>query len=83
MPASGWKGKNQGQSHGGFAGSISYPRLAPAVSRGYTRAATDDGYGRRSNRRNLVFRTPGEDFDLGHRGTHQMSAKAKAVITEF
>jgi feruloyl esterase len=38
-----WNGKYQQIGNGGFAGSISAPTIANAVSRGYATAGTDDG----------------------------------------
>jgi tannase/feruloyl esterase len=38
-----WNGKYQQIGNGGFAGSISLPTIANAVSRGYATAGTDDG----------------------------------------
>src|SRR4051812_12910291 len=38
-----WNGNYQQIGNGGFAGSISLPGMANAVSRGYATAATDDG----------------------------------------
>ncbi|HSC24021.1 MAG TPA: tannase/feruloyl esterase family alpha/beta hydrolase [Casimicrobiaceae bacterium] len=39
----GWNGKYQQVGNGGFAGAISLPTIANAVSRGYATAGTDDG----------------------------------------
>jgi hypothetical protein len=83
MPASGWNGKYQGQGNGGFAGSVSYSSLAAAVSRGYASAATDGGHGGEATDASWALGHPEKIIDFGYRGIHQMSAKAKAVITEF
>jgi feruloyl esterase len=41
--AENWNGKYQQIGNGGFAGAISLPTIANAVSRGYATAGTDDG----------------------------------------
>jgi len=55
LPASGWNGKFQAVGNGGWAGAISYPQMALALSQGYATASTDTGHS-----------TPGAGFALGH-----------------
>ncbi len=83
MPASGWNGKYQGQGNGGFAGSIDYRGLAAAVSRGYAAAATDTGHKGEATEASWALGHPEKIVDFGYRGIHEMSEKAKAVITAF
>lgn len=81
MPASGWNGKLEAVGNGGWAGTIGYPAMALALARGYATTSTDTGHS-----------TPGGSFALGHpqklvdyayRSEHEMTVKAKAVITAF
>src|SRR5262245_60966985 len=81
LPASGWNGKFQAVGNGGWAGTISYPAMAQALSRGYATTSTDTGHS-----------TPGASFALGHpekltdyayRSEHEMTVKAKAIINAF
>ena len=44
LPSPGWNGKFQAVGNGGWAGVISYPALAQAVSAGYAAASTDTGH---------------------------------------
>ena len=81
MPSSGWNGKFQGIGNGGFAGSISYDQLAIAIERGYATASTDTGHSGSDARWALGH--PEKIVDYGHRGIHEMTEKAKAIITAF
>ncbi|HMH05360.1 MAG TPA: tannase/feruloyl esterase family alpha/beta hydrolase [Terriglobales bacterium] len=83
MPAAGWNGKFQGQGNGGFAGSIGYRALAAGVSRGYATAATDTGHRGEATDASWSLGHPEKIVDFGYRGIHEMSEKAKAVITAF
>lgn len=44
MPAHRWNGKFEGVGNGGYAGSIPYSAIAPAVSLGYATVGTDTGH---------------------------------------
>jgi len=81
MPASRWNGKFQGVGNGGFAGSISYADLANAVARGYASASTDTGH----TGGDAVWANghPEKLVDYGHRGIHEMTEKAKSIVTAF
>ena len=81
LPSTGWNGKFQAVGNGGWAGTISYPAMALALSRGYATASTDTGHS-----------TPGASFAAGHpeklhdyayRSVHEMTVTAKAVINAF
>ncbi|MDE3195230.1 MAG: tannase/feruloyl esterase family alpha/beta hydrolase [Acidobacteriota bacterium] len=81
MPASNWNGKFQAVGNGGWAGTISYPAMAKAVSEGYATASTDTGHS-----------TPGASFAMGHpeklidfgyRSVHEMTVHAKEIIAAF
>jgi feruloyl esterase len=81
LPKAGWNGKFQAVGNGGFAGTISYPALASALSGGYAAASTDTGHS-----------TPGASFAVGHpeklidyahRSLHEMAVSAKAIINAY
>jgi len=81
LPSSGWNGKFQAVGNGGWAGVISYPQMALALSHGYATASTDTGHA-----------TPGAGFAMGHpeklhdyayRAVHEMTVTAKTVINAF
>jgi len=81
MPSSGWNGKFQGIGNGGFAGSISQPALAAAVARGYAAASTDTGH--TSSDASWALGHPEKIADYGHRAVHEMTEKAKLIISAF
>jgi hypothetical protein len=81
MPGSGWNGKFQGVGNGGFAGSITYTWLAGAVARGYATASTDTGH--TGGDASWALGHPEKIIDYGHRGVHEMTEKAKAIISAY
>ncbi len=81
MPSTGWNGKFQGQGNGGFAGSISYGGLGGAVSRGYAAASTDTGH--TVPDASWALGHPEKIVDYGHRAIHEMTEKAKSIISAF
>jgi tannase/feruloyl esterase len=81
MPASGWNGKFQGVGNGGFAGSISQAALAGPLMRGYATASTDTGHS--GGDASWALGHPEKIIDYGHRGVHEMTEKAKAIINAF
>jgi feruloyl esterase len=81
MPATGWNGKFQGVGNGGFAGSISQAALAGALARGYAVASTDTGHS--GGDASWALGHPEKIVDYGHRGIHEMTEKAKLVISAF
>ncbi len=83
LPATGWNGKFQGVGNGGFAGSIGYPSLARAVERGYAAASTDTGHTGSAIDASWALGHPEKVVDFGHRAIHEMTMKAKAVVTAF
>lgn len=81
MPSAGWNGKFQGIGNGGFAGSLSYPGLAGALARGYASATTDTGHG--GGDASWALGHPEKIVDYGHRAIHEMTEKAKAIVSAF
>lgn len=81
MPSAGWNGKFQGIGNGGFAGSISYGGLGGAIARGYAAASTDTGHS--GGDASWALGHPEKIVDYGFRAVHEMTDKAKSIITEF
>jgi feruloyl esterase len=81
LPASGWNGRFQAVGNGGWAGTISYPALAAAVSRGYASASTDTGHA--TPGATFALNHPEKLVDYGYRSVHEMTVQAKAVINAF
>ena len=81
MPSSGWNGKFQGIGNGGFAGSISYGGLGGAIARGYATASTDTGHTVPDG--SWALGHPEKITDYGHRAIHEMTEKAKSIISAF
>jgi feruloyl esterase len=81
MPKSGWNGKFQGIGNGGFAGLISQPALAAAVSRGYAAASTDTGHS--TTDATWALGHPEKIVDYGYRAVHEMTEKAKSIVNAF
>jgi hypothetical protein len=81
MPSTGWNGKFQGIGNGGFAGSITPEWLAGAVARGYAAASTDTGHSGRDA--SWALGHPEKIVDYGHRAIHEMTEKAKSIVSAF
>ncbi len=82
LPApSAWNGKFMAVGNGGWAGSISYPSMAQALLLGYATSSTDTGHDTAGA--TFAFGHPEKLIDYGYRSEHEMTLKAKAVITEY
>ncbi len=81
LPVAGWNNKLQSVGNGGWAGVISYPALADAVREGYAAASTDTGHVGGSGSFALAHQE--KLIDFGWRSEHEMTVKAKAVVTAF
>ena len=81
MPGTGWNGKFQGIGNGGFAGTITQPALAAAVARGYAAASTDTGH--TTTDASWALGHPDKIVDYGHRAIHEMTQKAKSIVSAF
>jgi feruloyl esterase len=81
MPASGWNGKFQAVGNGGWSGAINYNGMANAMRRGYASASTDTGH--RGGSAEFALGHPEKLIDFAYRSEHEMTVKAKAVITAF
>lgn len=83
LPAAGWNGKLQGLGNGGFAGLIDTMHLALAIKGGYAAAATDAGHTGSPVDAAWAVGHPEKVIDFGHRGIHEMTRVAKAVVQTY
>lgn len=83
LPLSGWNGKLQGIGNGGFAGLIDTKQLGDAVKAGYAATATDTGHTGSPIDAGWALGHPEKIVDFGHRGVHEMTRVAKAVVQAF
>ncbi len=83
LPASGWNGKLQGIGNGGFAGLIDTMQLGMALKAGYAATATDTGHTGSPIDAGWAVGHPEKVVDFGHRGIHEMTRVAKAVVQAF
>lgn len=81
LPATNWNGKFEAVGNGGWAGNISYPALATALSRGYATASTDTGHATPGG--SFALNHPEKLVDFGYRAVHEMTVQAKALIAAF
>ena len=83
MPTSGWNGKFQGIGNGGYAGSISFSGMGPALSHGYATASTDTGHHASGVDASWALGHPEKMVDFGHRAMHETAEMAKTLIRTF
>ncbi|HEV2401696.1 MAG TPA: tannase/feruloyl esterase family alpha/beta hydrolase [Candidatus Sulfotelmatobacter sp.] len=83
LPASGWNGKLQGIGNGGFAGLIDEMQLATSLKHGYASTATDTGHTGSPIDATWAIGHPEKVIDFGHRGIHEMTRVAKAVVQAY
>jgi tannase/feruloyl esterase len=83
MPASTWNGKFEGVGNGGFAGSIEYSALAPAVRLGYATVSTDTGHFGSTYDGSFALGHPQKIIDFGYRSIHLMTVRGKQIANAF
>ncbi|HWZ77843.1 MAG TPA: tannase/feruloyl esterase family alpha/beta hydrolase [Candidatus Sulfotelmatobacter sp.] len=83
LPVSDWNGKLQGIGNGGFAGLIDSMQLANSVKSGYAATATDAGHTGSPIDATWAIGHPEKVVDFGHRGIHEMTRVAKALIQAY
>ncbi len=81
MPTAGWNGKFQAVGNGGWAGFLAYPAMAETLGRGYATSSTDTGHTGGSG--SFVIGHPEKYIDFAYRAVHEMTVKAKAIVTAF
>jgi len=75
-----WNGNYQQIGNGGFAGAISLPNIANAVSRGYATAGTDDGTAGPPPGAPPFVGNPDVLLDYGYRAVKATTDDSKAII---
>jgi feruloyl esterase len=81
LPAENWNGKFLAVGNGGWAGSISFDAMAPALRRGYATASNDTGH--KGGSASFVVSHPEKLIDFGYRAMHEMAVRSKAIIQAF
>lgn len=81
MPLMNWNGKLEGNGNGGWTGSINPATLAAGLRANYATAMTDTGHEGGSG--SFALGHPEKLIDFGYRSTHEMTVKAKAILTAF
>ncbi|MGH9645502.1 MAG: tannase/feruloyl esterase family alpha/beta hydrolase [Bryobacteraceae bacterium] len=79
LPETGWNGNLQSVGNGAWAGTISYPAMATALTAGYATASTDTGH-TGGNPATFVPGHPEKVIDFSYRAVHEMTVAAKAII---
>jgi feruloyl esterase len=80
LPATGWNGKLLAVGNGGWNGNIDAGALATGLRRGYAATATDTGH---QGGGGPWMQRPEKVVDFGHRAVHEMTVKAKSVVSSF
>jgi feruloyl esterase len=85
LPVKDWNGKLQVVGNGGWAGSIGYFAMAPALKEGYATASTDTGHRANDGGGNGMFALghPDKIIDFGYRALHETTVKSKEIIRVF
>jgi feruloyl esterase len=78
IPTTNWNGKFQAVGNGAFSGSIAYPAMASALTRGYATSSTDTGH--TGGGANWALGHPEKVVDFGWRAVHEMTVASKKVI---
>ncbi len=78
-PGKGWNGNLQSVGNGAWAGTISYPAMATALTAGYATASTDTGH-TGGDPATFVPGHPEKVIDFSYRAVHEMTVAAKAII---
>jgi len=81
LPASGWNGKLQAVGNGAWAGTVSYPAMANALSAGYGTVSTDTGHV--GGNANFMVGHPEKLVDFEERAVHEMTVTARAVAAAY
>lgn len=78
-PEKQWNGNLQSVGNGAWAGTISYPAMATALTAGYATASTDTGHSG-GDPATFVPGHPEKVIDFSYRAVHEMTVAAKAII---
>jgi Tannase and feruloyl esterase len=83
MPVAGWNGKFVAVGNGGYSGEIWYWSMSEPLSRGYATASTDTGHEGSVMDASFALGHPEKWADFGYRAVHEMTIKAKSIITAY
>lgn len=83
MPVTGWNGRYGQIGNGGFAGSIPFGSMRPALIRGFATAGTDDGHTGSSLDASWALGHPEKLIDYGNRAVHLTSVISQQVVAAF
>ena len=85
LPPSGWNGKMLGAGNGGWGGRISHAAMITGILRGYAATSSDSGHDvvEDNGSGSYVFGHPEKVIDLGYRAEHEMTVKAKTIISAY
>ena len=92
LPAENWNGKFEAVGNGGWAGNISFgsgtPQAVPrnmafALKEGYATASNDTGHTNDGSQARFAQGHSEKLVDFAYRAVHEMTLKAKAIITAF
>ena len=81
LPSANWNGKLQAVGNGAFNGAIGYAAMMTALRAGYATTSTDTGHVGGSGE--FALGHPEKIIDFGYRSEHEMTVKAKAIISAF
>jgi feruloyl esterase len=81
LPLAAWNGKFEAVGNGGWGGAIEYAALADALVHGYATSSTDDGTA--GDDLSFLITQPDRFVDFAYRSEHEMTLKAKSVISAF
>jgi feruloyl esterase len=81
MPLSGWNGKYNAVGNGAFSGSMPYPAMTTALTRGYAASGTDTGH--TGNTASFAKGHPEKVNDFGWRAVHEMTVAARTIVAAF
>jgi feruloyl esterase len=78
IPAANWNGKYQAVGNGAFNGTLSYPAMSTALTRGYATSSTDTGHA--GGGASWAAGHPEKVVDFGWRAVHEMAVVSKKII---
>jgi feruloyl esterase len=82
MPvSSSWNGKYQAVGNGAFNGTLGYPAMTTALSRGYATSSTDTGH--TGGGASWAVGHPEKVIDFGWRAMHETAVASKAIIEGY
>ena len=81
MPAAAGTASSRRSAMAPSAAAIAYPAMATALARGYATSSTDTGHAGGSA--SFALGHPEKVIDFGYRAVHEMTVKAKTIISAF